>query len=131
MASAALVQAARIKAPFDVGSNDFGVRRYTITTTARADAVPASWAGRYVRIFFTSATATDVAHFGFSRNPSAVIDGTAGATDAGTATSVGMTLKVNESMHVRLPGKQESESIYFCRDLFGAGAASMDIALAG
>ena len=132
MASAAIVQMARTRAPLNLpgdAANDFNVRIFDVTATSQAHAVPANWAGKVVRIYFIGTAATDVAVFGFSKNSAAVLDGTQTGSAAGQSTSAGLAIADKQFMDFHLPTKQGSESIYFVRDAkTGTGTAYLLLA---
>jgi hypothetical protein len=118
--SAALVQGTRVKAPFDVGANEYNVKKFTAGTTHLAHALPADWAGKYVRIYFIGAAATDYLHFGFSKSSAAEIDRAVAATDAGASAKVGGILKADQDTFRLVPIRTDSESVYFVREATSA-----------
>jgi hypothetical protein len=80
--------AADVRAPFDVGSNEFGVRKIDSDTTHKACELPAAWSGSYVDLYCSGGTV----HFGFSTSASAEVDLAVAATDAGASAKVGGVL---------------------------------------
>lgn len=127
MASSA-VNVVRTIAPFDrLSNNDYFVRKYTLTTTARADALPAAWAGKEVEVtVFGMVAANNYAVFGISKNSGATIDadnGTAAPSNAGTATNIGQYLANTQTARIRLP-TCGNESLYLVRDMNAADAAA-------
>lgn len=121
--SQALTQAARVRPPFDVGANDFNARKFTagVAGTHKINAIPASWAGKIVRVYvFGLSAATDTLHYGFSKSSTAEVDNAVAATDAGASTKVGGVLSNNQAADHRMPTKQDSESIYFVRETSAA-----------
>jgi hypothetical protein len=108
-------QAANVKPPYDVDSDDnFRVAKFTAGTTHAANAVPHEFCGKYVTLY---ATGGDV-HFGFSPNSSAEIDRAATETAAGETSQVGGVLP-NGLMYqrqYRVPSRAPGGEIYFVRE---------------
>lgn len=104
-----------LRAPHDGGvtANDFQVRKFDCDTLHKVNAVPATWAGKVVRLYVTGGNL----HFAFSKSGSAEVDSSVASTDAGASLKVGDFLKDGGEIYVRLPGlKDESESLFFVRE---------------
>ena len=102
-----------IKAPFGDGTNVTNVRLFTCDSTSRANALPASWSGKYIEI--TNETA-NLAQFFFSKNASATCDETIAAADAGASSaSLGGSIAGSTSKQLLLPSWQPTETMYFVR----------------
>ncbi len=113
--------------PLDRGSNDFGVRFFTATTTSQAHALPREWQGRYVVM---RADGADV-HYGFSPNPSAAIDSGVAATAAGASAGAGGIIPDGTSFetHRVVPRVVAGGDIYFVREV-ASDSATVRIELA-
>jgi hypothetical protein len=108
-------KAAIIKAPFGDGVANTSPRFFDCTPTSQAHAVPASWAGKIVRIANETA---NMAQFFFSFNSAATCDETIAATAAGTASpSLGGSIFGNTERHVQLPHlpNENQDFIFFVR----------------
>lgn len=107
-------QAANIRAPFNTASgDDFGTLKFTCTTTHGANAIPASWQGKYVRI--TSVTGNN--YYGFSTQSGAEIDRSVTATAAGASAKVGDYVPEGQSVHDRIPYPGgNATDVYFVRE---------------
>jgi hypothetical protein len=102
-----------IKAPFGDGTNVTNVRLFTCDSTSRANALPASFSGKYIEI--TNET-TNLAQFFFSKNSGATCDETIAAADAGASSaSLGGSLAGSASKHLTLPYWANNETMYFVR----------------
>jgi hypothetical protein len=117
-------EAANLRAPFDSGSNEFGVKKFTATTTHAAHAVPKQWCGRYVRV---TVVGGDL-HFGFSTSSSAEIDTSVSATAAGASAKVGDFLADGEVDQVVIPSKNPDETMYFVREASASCTVYMRLA---
>lgn len=114
-------QAEYIKAPLDRETqNDYGVRKFSGTTSSQINALPPEWAGKYVHIRITSADAACLLHYGFSHRSDSVVDAGVAATAAGASASVGWPIGVGETAPEQLPSIQPGEAIYFVRDASAA-----------
>lgn len=115
--------AADVRAPNDVGrvADDFGVLKFTSDTTHKTHVLPKEWEGRYVTIY-----ATGDVHFAFSTSPTAEVDRSVTAIDAGAASKVGGIVgTIPRSM--RLPRAALDGRVYFTRE--SASAATVYIEL--
>jgi hypothetical protein len=102
-----------IKAPFGDGTNVTNVRLFTCDSTSRANALPASWSGKYIEI--TNETA-NLAQYFFSQNASATCDETIAAADAGASSaSLGGSIAGSASKQVLLPYWANNATVYFVR----------------
>lgn len=121
-------KAAVVRAPNDIGrtANDFGVLKFTATTTHAANALPDAWAGQWVRIYVI--TGGDL-HFAFSTSSSAEVDRSVSATAAGASAKVGDFLEGASETHVRLPNIDvPGETLYFVRESTAAVDVYMRLA---
>lgn len=102
-----------IKAPFGDGTNNTNVRNFTCTSTSRADALPADWSGKIVRIANETA---NLAQYFFSKNSGASCDETiAAANDGAPGVSLGDSIFGNTEVQVQLPYWQSTETMYLVR----------------
>lgn len=120
--SAEETKAALVRPPFDLGSNEFGVLKFTAGTTHGANLIPLAWHGKWVKITVVGG----VLHYGFSNSSSAEIDSSVSATAAGASAKVGGYLADGGSVHVRIPGT--SERLYFCREASASCDVYMELA---
>lgn len=92
--------ASRIKPPMGDGVAATNVRLYAVTTSAHTAAIPAGWAGRYVRLM---ADGGDV-YVLFGSSASLAIDKSlAGTADGKSDKSLGIKLKDGVPEHFFLP----------------------------
>lgn len=106
-------QSTDIKAPFGDGVNATNVLLFNCDSTSRANALPASWSGRYIEI--TNETA-NLAQYFFSKNSGATCDETIAAAAAGAANaSLGGSILGSTSKQVKLPFWGPDETMYFVR----------------
>lgn len=105
-------KAANVKAPFSNGVDPSSTRRFTSGASA-ADALPASWSGKYVRIK-NEDSANDARYF-FSKNQAATVGNVAATADGAASPSLGEIIFARSTEHVRLPYANETETIYFVR----------------
>lgn len=92
----------RIRAPndTDTGTNgDYGVRKFTLNTTATTVEIPDAWAGQWVAV----KPVGGAAHFAFSLRSLAAVDSAAAATNAGASANVGWYCANGEELHRQLP----------------------------
>lgn len=120
-------KAAVVRAPNDIrtglAANNFGVLKFTATTTHAANALPDAWAGQWVRIYVI--TGGDL-HFAFSTSSAAEVDRSVSATAAGASDKVGGFLEAASETHVRLPDLDgPNETLYFVRE----SSAAVDVYL--
>lgn len=110
--SAAEQKAANVTAPIDREVNDdFQVRKFTSESTHAANAVPASWHGKFVTMY-----ATGTVHFAFSERSAAEVDISVSATAGGASAKVGgLITDVPRSMRVPRPA-EPGGTIYFVRE---------------
>ncbi len=102
-----------IKAPFGNGTDVTNVRLFTCDSTSRANALPASFSGKYIEI--TNETA-NLAQFFFSKNSGATCDETIAAADAGASSaSLGGSIAGSTSKQLLLPYWANNETMYFVR----------------
>jgi hypothetical protein len=102
-----------IKAPYGDNVLPTNVRNFTCTSASRADAIPASWSGRYIKI--TNETANTAQYF-FSKDPAATCDETiAAANDGGASVSLGDSILGNTVEQILLPFWQPTETMYLVR----------------
>lgn len=106
-------KAAIIRAPYGDGSTT-NVLFFDCTSTSQASALPASWAGKIVRIANESA---NLAQFMVSFNSAATVDETISATASGAANAaLGGSIFGNTERHVQLPElPQNYNTLYFVR----------------
>lgn len=106
--------AADVRAPYDVGSNDFNVRKIDSDTTHKATALPAAWAGCFVDLYCTGG---DV-HFGISTSSSAEVDSSVASTDAGASAKVGGVLAdgLGNRVSKRLPPLTNGATLYLIHE---------------
>lgn len=98
-------------------NDDFQVRYFDSTTTHQAHALPASWAGLYVRIRVTGGTVgTDALHYAFSVRSTAEVDRAVAATAAGASAKVGDVIPTGEFDDVELPTVRADAILYFVRE---------------
>lgn len=108
-------KAAIIKAPFGDGTANTSVRFYDCTSTSQAHAVPASWAGKIIRIANETA---NLAQFFFSFNSAATCDETIVASaNGGGSVSLGGSIDGNSERHVQLPilPNENFDTLFFVR----------------
>ena len=118
-------QAANIKAPYDVDSNnEASVKKFTAGTTHAANSLPTSWAGKYVSIYVSGGDL----HYFFSKSSSAEVDSGVTATAEGASTKVGDFIKDGNKEHVRLPSVLPSDTLYFVREASASCTVYMRLA---
>ncbi len=118
-------QADNVVAPFTDGSAVSNVRLFDSTTGSQAHALPADWAGKYVRIL----PLTEDVWVLFSKNAAATVDRTVAATAAGASnTALGTKLLKDQYHDYRLPGKADSETLYFVREAGATGSVQIQLA---
>jgi hypothetical protein len=114
-------QAVNIRAPQGDGVNPTDVLHFTCTNSSKSNAIPASWAGKYIYIYNEGAVDAD---FFFSQNASATIADAPAATDAGAAAATqGGRCRANGERHVRVPSAREGVTTYFLR--YSASATTL------
>jgi hypothetical protein len=102
-----------LKAPFGDGVTATNVLYFDCNSTSQANALPAGWSGKYIRIKNDSA---NLACFFFSKNASASCDETIAAAAAGAASvSLGDSIAGGAVETVLLPYWQPTETMYFVR----------------
>jgi hypothetical protein len=102
-----------IKAPYGDNVLPTNVRNFTCTSASRADALPASWSGKYIKI--TNETA-NMAQYFFSLASGASCDETiAAANDGAPSVSLGDSILGNSVEQVLLPSWKPDETMYFVR----------------
>lgn len=108
------------------GSTVTETRNFTLGTTTKANAVPSTWQGRYVRI--TPHGSTLYYYFAFAAGTCAAPPA---ATDAGAsaATAGEGPIADNVTMEVRVPTAAAGGAVYFCR-VGGTDAQSVQMTLA-
>lgn len=92
----------RIRAPndADTGTNtDYGVRKFTLNTTATTVEIPADWSGQWVAV----KPVGGAVHFAFSLRSAAVVDSNVAASNAGASANVGWYAANGEELHRQLP----------------------------
>lgn len=92
----------RIRAPndADTGTNtDYGVRKFTLNTTATTVEIPADWSGQWVAV----KPVGGAVHFAFSLRSAAVVDSNVTASNAGASANVGWYAANGEELHRQLP----------------------------
>lgn len=92
----------KIRAPndADTGTNgDYGVRKFTLNTTATTVEIPAEWSGQWVAV----KPVGGAVHFAFSLRALATVDAAATATNAGASANVGWYAADGEELHRQLP----------------------------
>ena len=112
----------QLRSPHDPTTiNEFGCLKIAATTTVVRQILPPTWAGRYVWVHNTSATASEVIEFAFSKRATAEVD-TSVSAGAGSTTvqapsaKVGMTLHGSQKERVLMPMWEANESGYFIVD---------------
>ncbi len=105
-------------------ANDFGVLKFTVTTTHAANALPDSWSGKYVNL--VSPVEVD---FAFSHASNAEVDTSVTATAAGASVKVGGKLLAGERRHVRLPLWDPNQNVkcYFVREAGSSSAVYVEL----
>jgi hypothetical protein len=99
--------------------------KFTADTTHKANAVPAAWAGRYVKI----TSVGGILHYGFSETSSAEIDRAVAATDAGASAKVGGYIADGGSDSRRIPRRSTlGATVYFCRESSAASTVYVELA---
>lgn len=101
-------------------ANDFGVRKFDVTTSSQAHALPQKWFGRspqWVDVWST----VDDAEVAFSTSASAEVDRTVAATAAGASAKVGMPIPQKQWTPMLLPTPPAGGNIYFVRQSATAG----------
>lgn len=114
-------KAEHISAPNDTGrtADDFGVGKFSVTTSHGVNPLPAAWSGKWVEIYFTGA-ATAV-HVAFSTSATAEVDTSTAAAAAGSTTSlvfdeIGFPYTVDTYHHVQLPDWRAGQTMYLVRE---------------
>lgn len=98
----------------DTGVNDdFGELYFTAPITHGANALPNSWAGRWIELHVR--TVGDV-HYAFSTRSAAEVDQAVAATAAGASAKLGRVAKLNAPVRMRLPDIAQGETLYFVRE---------------
>jgi hypothetical protein len=111
--SGILNKAANIVAPYGDGTANTNVRYFTCDSTSRCDALPDTWAGKFVML--TNEGSVNVRWF-TSRLSTASCDETLTAQDAGRASaSLGGVIPAGQSVHRRLPTLSKGEHLYLVR----------------
>ena len=111
----------RIRAPNDAdtgsagtGSDtDYGIRKYTLNTTATTVEIPGEWSGQWVAV----KPVGGAVHFAFSLRAAAVVNSAATATNAGESANVGWYAANGEELHRQLPfwDPNAGKKCYLCR----------------
>jgi hypothetical protein len=102
-----------LKAPFGDGVTATNVLYFDCGSASQANAVPSSWAGKYIKIKNDSA---NLACFFFSKNASATCEETIAAAAAGAASaSLGDSIAGGAVETVLLPYIAAGETLYFVR----------------
>src|SRR5688572_32355388 len=104
----------RIRAPNDAdtgsagtGSDtDYGIRKYTLNTTATTVEIPGEWSGQWVAV----KPVGGAVHFAFSLRAAAVVNSAATATNAGESANVGWYAANGEELHRQLPFRSEEHT---------------------
>lgn len=111
--------AAKAEVPLDVGANAFNVLRIdSDAATHRATALPAGWAGRYVRMnVITAGQTVDVAA---SKSAAAEVDTTLVPADNSITAKIGMRLFTNAPVILRLPDWQTNETMFLIHEASAA-----------
>lgn len=109
-------KAAHLTGPVTDGSADSNVLLFSCGTTHGANALPNSFAGRYVTLQVYG-TATKSVWFAISKNSAAEVDRTiAAAADGAGDPKLGKRLQVGEVFSFQLPDRLETETLYFVRE---------------
>lgn len=116
-----------VTAPLDLGSNDYGNKKFTVTTSSVASALPDAMQGRFVQLL-----STVDCEVGFSRSSSATVNVNATALAAGESTNVGGFLQANVPRTFRLPGQTPDEGenpadLYIVRQGTGTGTLRVEV----
>jgi hypothetical protein len=111
--SEALIQAARIRLPYDgdetATANNFGCLKIAATTTHSASgALPGSWRGRFIKVRPVGGNL----HIGCSKSNTAEIDRAVSATTAGASDKVGEYIPDGEVQHFTLPDWPAQSNLY-------------------
>lgn len=106
----------KIRAPndADTGTNtDYGVRKYTLNTTATTVEIPAEWSGQWVAV----KPVGGAVHFAFSLRSAAVVDSGVAASNAGASANVGWYAANGEELQRQLPkwDPTAGQKGYLCR----------------
>lgn len=110
--------AAFAEVPLDVGSDAFNVMRIDSDATHRATALPAGWAGRYVRInVITASTTVDI---GASLSASAEVDTSVAPANNSVTTKVGMRLAAGSPVTLKLPDWQSNQTMHLVHEASAA-----------
>ncbi len=122
-------KAIKIRFPRDTGrtDNDFGVRKYDVTTSHSATVLPTEFAGRQVVMLFI-ATSGDTCHFAFSVRSAAEVSTATAATAAGATAKVGWPLQHGIEVHRTAPDWNKQQSGYLVIE--GSAAGTLYLALA-
>ncbi len=110
--SSLLNKAVVITLPYDVGSNEFGVKKIDSDGTHKATALPSTWSGAAVafRCFTNNIVAA------LSLNSSAEVDAAVAATNTGASTKVGMTIVAGTLYAGVLPTWGPQETMYLIHE---------------
>lgn len=119
--------------PFSDGTTSTELR-FTSSTSALQNPLPASWRGKTVEITNESATAAELAAFLFSyqnANPTVTIVVGAAAADGGAAAGRGRYLRPGQTVRVRVPSaRQHGELVNFNR-ISASGTPAISVSLVG
>lgn len=111
-----ITKSLKIRAPNDADTGtdtDYGVRKFTLNTTATTVVIPDEWAGQWVAI----KPVGGAVHFAFSLRPLAAVDAAATATNAGASANVGWYAANGEEIQRQLPDwdPKAGKKGYLCR----------------
>lgn len=124
--SAELAKAARVRMPHDFNrtANDFGGRKFAVTTASQTASLNwLQYSGRFV--FFYIPTGGAEVHVAVTKNlaAGAEVDTAEAATAAGAVDGVGLPIPVEQIVHLQMPVWEKNENALLVFE--GAGATTM------
>jgi hypothetical protein len=119
-------QAVNIKAPQGDGVANTNVLRFTCSNASKCNALPSTWAGKYIYIYNEDAVDAEVF---FSKNASAAASNATGSSDAGAgAATMGGRVRASGERHMRVPSIVPGESLYFVRICASSATLRLELA---
>lgn len=116
-------RAARVVAPKVGADGNTTVRLFSTSSTSAANAVPNSWAGRYVAMY----ASTDTQYY-FSTDSTDSVDETIAGNAAGDAQDdLGGVLPSGQFVHRQIPERKPNETMYFVRASAASGTVRMEL----
>lgn len=127
--SEALIQAARIRLPYDgdenATSNTFGVLKIAATTSHSASgALPGSWRGRFIKVRPVGGNL----HIACSKSNTAEVDSGVAANTAGATAKVGEYIPDGEVQHFTLPDWPQQSNLYLIMEASAATTVYVSLA---